>query len=263
MPDSTEPHSQVWTAMAWDGKKSLLAPDLHFNRLFKHSKILGIEINNDLPRIIHDRLEKQIESENLNGLNCEIPFLIKIIVEKSGKESIKIRRNKNWRDDPLQAISMNLPDFELPILGTKHGNWQPYDEARKQAISHDSDIALLFRNDILIDGDYCLPLILDNDGIAYHPSNIDGALDSVTLELLRNDVEELGIPIRSAKINLKMLSRASELIVIGSGMGVCSVGSIDGTPIGKQKGKLYQVAREVWLNKLNNDWLNWDFLREL
>ena len=96
MSDSTEPHSQVWTAIAWDGKKSLLAPDLHFNRLFKHSKILGIEINNDLPRIIHDRLEKQIESENLNGLNCEIPFLIKIIVEKSGKESIKIRRNKNW-----------------------------------------------------------------------------------------------------------------------------------------------------------------------
>ena len=263
MPNSAEPHSQVWTAMAWDGKKSILAPDLHFNRLFRHSQILGIEINDDLPKIILNKLEKQDQFENLDELNYEIPFLVKIIIKKDGEIFIQTRKNKHWQDDPLQAISMKLPDFELPILGTKHGNWQPYDEARKQAINHDSDIALLFKNNLLIDGDYCLPLMLDNDGVAYHPSNADGALDSVTLQLLRNDVEELGIPIRSAKINLKMLSRASELIVIGSGMGVCSVGSIDGTPIGKPKGKLYQVARAVWLNKLNNDWQNWNFLREL
>ena len=263
MPNSAESHSQVWTAMAWDGKKSILAPDLHFNRLFRHSQILGIEINDDLPKIILNKLEKQDQFENLDKLNYEIPFLVKIIVKKDGEIFIQTRKNKHWQDDPLQAISMKLPDFELPILGTKHGNWQPYDEARKQAINHDSDIALLFKNNLLIDGDYCLPLMLDNDGVAYHPSNADGALDSVTLQLLRNDVEELGIPIRSAKINLKMLSRASELIVIGSGMGVCSVGSIDGTPIGKPKGKLYQVARAVWLNKLNNDWQNWNFLREL
>jgi len=263
MSNSAEPHSQVWTAMAWDGKKSVLAPDLHFNRLFRHSQILGIEINDDLPKIILNKLEKQDQFENLDELNYEIPFLVKIIIKKDGEIFIQTRKNKHWQDDPLQAISMKLPDFELPILGTKHGNWQPYDEARKQAINHDSDIALLFKNNLLIDGDYCLPLMLDNDGVAYHPSNTDGALDSVTLQLLRNDVEELGIPIRSAKINLKMLSRASELIVIGSGMGVCSVGSIDGTPIGKPKGKLYQVARAVWLNKLNNDWQNWNFLREL
>tara|TARA_A200000159_G_scaffold7417_1_gene6472 strand:+ start:30 stop:821 length:792 start_codon:yes stop_codon:yes gene_type:complete len=263
MPNSAEPHSQVWTAMAWDGKKSVLAPDLHFNRLFRHSQILGIEINDDLPKIILNKLEKQDQFENLDELNYEIPFLVKIIIKKDGEIFIQTRKNKHWQDDPLQAISMKLPDFELPILGTKHGNWQPYDEARKQAINHDSDIALLFKNNLLIDGDYCLPLMLDNDGVAYHPSNVDGALDSVTLQFLRNDVEELGIPIRSAKINLKMLSRASELIVIGSGMGVCSVGSIDGTPIGKPKGKLYQVARAVWLNKLNNDWQNWNFLREL
>jgi branched-subunit amino acid aminotransferase/4-amino-4-deoxychorismate lyase len=263
MPNSAEPHSQVWTAMAWDGKKSVLAPDLHFNRLFRHSQILGIEINDDLPKIILNKLEKQDQFENLDELNYEIPFLVKIIIKKDGEIFIQTRKNKHWQDNPLQAISMKLPDFELPILGTKHGDWQPYDEARKQAINHDSDIALLFKNNLLIDGDYCLPLMLDNDGVAYHPSNADGALDSVTLQLLRNDVEELGIPIRSAKINLKMLSRASELIVIGSGMGVCSVGSIDGTPIGKPKGKLYQVARAVWLNKLNNDWQNWNFLREL
>ena len=193
MPNSAEPHSQVWTAMAWDGKKSVLAPDLHFNRLFRHSQILGIEINDDLPKIILNKLEKQDQFENLDELNYEIPFLVKIIIKKDGEIFIQTRKNKHWQDDPLQAISMKLPDFELPILGTKHGNWQPYDEARKQAINHDSDIALLFKNNLLIDGDYCLPLMLDNDGVAYHPSNTDGALDSVTLQLLRNDVEELGL----------------------------------------------------------------------
>jgi branched-subunit amino acid aminotransferase/4-amino-4-deoxychorismate lyase len=261
--NTAEPHSHVWTAMAWDGKKSLLAPDLHFNRLLRHSKILGIEIEDDFLIIIHNKLEKQIQFNNLDILNYEIPFLIKFIFQKNGDISLIIRRNKYWHDNPLRAISMKLPNFELPILGTKHGNWEPYNDARRLAISHDSDLALLFNNDLLIDGDHCTPLMLDSDGIAYHPSNLDGALDSVTLELLKNGIEESGIPIRSAKINLKMLSRASELIVIGSGMGICPVGSIDGTLIGNPKGKLYQIAREVWLNKLNNDWSNWDTLREL
>jgi len=263
MSASANPSSEVWTAMAWDGKRSFLAPDLHFNRLLKHSQILGIEVADDLPSMVLSELEKQTSFNPSNGTNKEIPFLIKIIVEKNGNISIQIRENKHWKDDPLKAISMMLPNFELPILGTKHGDWQPYNNAREQALSHDSDIALLFKNNLLIDGDHCIPLMLDIDGVAYHPSNVDGALDSVTLELLRNDIEKLGIPIRSAKINLNMLSRATELIVMGSGMGVCPVGSIDGTLIGKPKGKLYQIARDVWLNKLNNDWLNWDFLREL
>ena len=98
--------------------------------------------------------------------------------------------------------------------------------------------------------------MLDNDGIAYHPKHSDGALDSITLEQLREDMELLGIPIRGAKISLKMLLRASELIVLGSGMGVCSVGTIDGTKIGMPKGKLYEIAREVRLNKLKNGWSN-------
>ena len=76
MPNSAEPHSQVWTAMAWDGKKSVLAPDLHFNRLFRHSQILGIEINDDLPKIILNKLEKQDQFENLDELNSIIDLFL-------------------------------------------------------------------------------------------------------------------------------------------------------------------------------------------
>ena len=256
MPDSTDPSLEVWTTMAYDGNKSLLAPYLHFNRLLKHSQILGIDVNVDLSKIVFEELGKMPNIEDYNKLNEEIPFLVKLKVNREGIISLEMRKNNLWTDNPLQAISMMAPDFELPILGTKHGDWQTYENAREQAINHNSDIALFFKDNFLIDGDHCMPLMLDNDGIAYHPKHSDGALDSITLEQLREDMELLGIPIRGAKISLKMLLRASELIVLGSGMGVCSVGTIDGTKIGMPKGKLYEIAREVWLNKLKNGWSN-------
>ena len=57
-----------------------------------------------------------------------------------------------------------------------------------------------------------------------------------------------------------MILRSSEMIVLGSGIGVCSIGKIDDTTIGKPKGKLFQIAKEIWLNKLE---LNWQSIEDL
>jgi len=45
MPD---PRSAVWSAIAWDGARSLLAADMHFARISRHAAVLGIEAPDDL-----------------------------------------------------------------------------------------------------------------------------------------------------------------------------------------------------------------------
>ena len=100
-------------------------------------------------------------------------------------------------------------------------------------------IYLLFDGDILVDGDRCMPILLDNDGIAYYPTPSKGALDSVTLEQIEK-ASSAGVPVREARLTLPMLLRASEMIVLGSGLGVQALGEIDGRQIGQPNGRLYQ-----------------------
>ena len=78
----------------------------------------------------------------------------------------------------------------------------------------------------------------------------DGALDSVSLQVIKPFLESSGIPVRGAKITLGMITRCSEMIVCGSGMGIKSLGKIDGRKIGNPRGRLYKVASEAWSKRL-------------
>ena len=51
-----------------------------------------------------------------------------------------------------------------------------------------------------------MPILLDNDGVAYYPKPSEGALDSVTLEQIREGIESDGVPIREARLTLPMKS---------------------------------------------------------
>ena len=121
----------------------------------------------------------------------------------------------------------------------------------RRAISNGADIGLLFEDGNLIDGDRCSPLLLDSDGVAYHPRHSDGALDSVSLQVIKPFLESSGIPVRGAKITLGMITRCSEMIVCGSGMGIKSLGKIDDRKIGNPRGRLYKVASEGWSKRLS------------
>ena len=256
MVHAANPTSEVWTAIGWNGTSSLLAADLHFNRLIRHSKILGITLPSDFFKIVFEKIINIQTPEKMNFNELQTPFIVKVTITSNGEISLLPRSNKVWRDLPLNAISMSMPDISTPILGTKHASWHHYLNAIEQAKINGADLSLLFSNNFLIDGDRCTPVILDNDGVAYYPKNSDGALDSVTLEQLRQEIEISGIPIREAKISLDMIMRSSEMIVLGSGIGVGSIGKIDGTIIGKPNGKLFQIAKKAWLNRLKLDWIS-------
>jgi len=176
-------------------------------------------------------------------------YLLIVKVTSEGNILLEGLANRTWPEKPLSAISLSAPIWEDGIRGTKHGDYQPYRDAREVATSNGADIGLLFEDGNLIDGDRCAPLLLDSDGVAYHPRHCDGALDSVSLQVIKPYLESSGIPVRGAKITLGMITRSSEMIVCGSGMGIKSLGSIDGRKIGSPKGRLYSVASEGWAKR--------------
>ena len=247
MPAPADPNSAVWSAMGWDGEKSLVSAELHFSRIRRHAKVLGIGIPDDLEGTVLSSLEGLEHPGEPNVSPDQANFLLIVEVSAEGEIRLEPRTIQKWPDRPLSAVSLLAPNWEEPVRGTKHGDWEPHRAARKAAVENGADLGLLFENEVLIDGDRCAPLLLDNDGVAYHPRNSDGALDSITVQSIKAGIEGAGIPVRSARITLSMILRASEMVVCGSGMGIRAIGEIDGRKIGRPNGPLFTAAHNSWM----------------
>lgn len=247
MPVPADPNSAVWSALGWDGNNSLVSADLHFARIRRHAEILGIDVPVDLSDIVHSKLGDMEHPGEPNDSPDQSEFLLIVEVDKEGQIRMEPLTIQKWPNRSLSAISLAAPKWEQPVRGTKHGDWEPHRQARKIAIDNGADIALLFEDEVLIDGDRCAPLLLDSDGVAYHPRSSDGALDSITVQSIKPGLEGAGIPVRTAKITLSLILRASEMIVCGSGMGIRAIGTIDGRKIGRPRGPLFTAARNSWM----------------
>ncbi len=187
MSGAVDPRSAVWSATGWDGNKSLMAADMHFARIQRHANILGIDIPTDFPNKIFSILDDLEHPGDANPSDDQADFLVSLGVRRNGEIFVEPFVLNTYSENPLAAISLTAPNWEQPVRGTKHGDWGPHKEARITAIENGADLALLFENDILVDGDRCAPLLLDHDGVAYHPKHSDGALDSLTVEQIRRD----------------------------------------------------------------------------
>ena len=106
MVHAANPTSEVWTAIGWNGTSSLLAADLHFNRLIRHSKILGITLPSDFFKIVFEKIINIKTPEKMNFNELQTPFIVKVTITSNGDISLLPRSNKVWRDLPLNAISM-------------------------------------------------------------------------------------------------------------------------------------------------------------
>jgi branched-subunit amino acid aminotransferase/4-amino-4-deoxychorismate lyase len=253
MTENPNPRFEVWSTVAWDGKESLLAASLHFDRMERHAHRLNFSLPENFRRNIFKELTNLDFSAEPIVQEDQPPFLVKISITNEGIISLNPRLNQSW-PNVLKAITVSAPRWNGEIRGTKHGDWKPYFDARKMALENNVDISLLIENNCLIDGDRCMPILLDKDGTAYYPRVENGALDSITLEQIYNCLENSGIPIRPAIITMNLILRAKEMIVIGSGMGIQSLGAIDGRSIGKPRGRLYESAMSCWLSRLSDGW---------
>jgi branched-subunit amino acid aminotransferase/4-amino-4-deoxychorismate lyase len=228
---------------------------MHFDRIHRHATVLGIQTPDNLAKSVFEVLTDLELPGEANDSTDQAAFLVIVGVRSNGEFYVEPVVIRTWPEVPLSAISLAAPTWDEPVRGTKHAEWGPYRDARLTAIENGADIALLFEEDILVDGDRCAPLLLDYDGVAYHPRHSDGALDSVTIEQIRPELEAVGIPVRPVKLTLDMILRASEMVVCGSGMGVRAIGSIDSRTIGTPRGRLFQAATEAWFSRLEVGWI--------
>ncbi len=253
MTNNPDPRYKVWSTVAWDGKASLLAAKLHFDRMERHAHRLNFSLPDNFRKSIFTELSTLTFSKKPVVQQNQPPYLVKIAVTNEGRFSLAPRLNQPW-PSILKAITVSAPIWEGEIRGTKHGDWKPYFDAKKLALENNTDISLLIENNNIIDGDICTPILLDIDDTAYYPRAEDGALDSITLEQIKNCLENYGIRVRPSIISMNLMLRAKEMIVIGSGMGIQSLGEIDGRKIGKPRGLLYKSAMSCWLSRLSDAW---------
>lgn len=249
--DDGDPFSSVFTTLAWDGADKVGFFDFHLQRLSEHANRLRIDLPNDLKSSVLIAMKDISSIENRELMP---PGLISIRLFKDGKITCEGRENQQ-RQPPLAAISQVAPRWSKRVTGCKHGNWKTYDEARINARSAGADIALLTHDGAIIDGDRVSPILLDEDGEAWITEQKSGGIDSITLNVIISGLDQHGIPVNRGIINERMLAKARELIVVGSGIGVARVEELDEQSIGiNEDAELSKAASQILAKALELSW---------
>ena len=223
------PKSAVFTTVrAREGH--LFHIDLHLSRLLRHAKILGIEIPEfDMP-------------PGLEGL-------IRIQVDESGAE---FNSKPFYQEIHMEAegVTVPAPRWTRKVTGTKHGDWGAYRKITTDAFDRGADVALLVHDYCIVDGDRVMPLVLDQDGVVWISGPEFGGVESVTFDVCKPEIEAAGFVISEGRLNERLVARAKEFVLLGTGMGAARLTILDGVDIGDGSDKLQQVC----IRALGEDW---------
>lgn len=223
------PKSSVFTTVrARDGH--LFHLDKHLARLARHGEILGIKIPKiDIPKDLEGLIRISVSDENVSFQTK--PFYQEIHMLAEG-------------------ITVPAPRWTRKVMGTKHGDWEPYREITTKALDAGADVALLVHEFCIVDGDRVMPLVLDEDGVVWISEAKMGGVDSVTFEVCKPAIEEAGFVIQSGRLNERIVARAKEIVLLGTGMGAAKLEILDDTDIGDGSNNLQQVC----IAALGEDW---------
>ena len=223
------PKSAVFTTVrAREGH--LFHIDLHLSRLLRHAEILGIEIPEfDIP-------------PGLEGL-------IRIQVDESGAE---FNSKPFYQEIHMEAegVTVPAPRWTRKVTGTKHGDWGAYRKITTDAFDKGADVALLVHDYCIVDGDRVMPLVLDQDGVVWISGPEFGGVESVTFDVCKPEIEAAGFVISEGRLNERLVARAKEFVLLGTGMGAARLTILDGVDIGDGSDKLQQVC----IRALGEDW---------
>ena len=218
------PKSAVFTTVrARDGK--LFHLDLHLQRLARHAAVLGIEVPDiEIP-------------EGLEGL-------IRIQVDTEG---VSFNSKKFYQEIHMDAegITVPAPRWSRKIMGTKHGDWDAYRQITSEILNKGADVAILVHDYCIIDGDRVMPLILDNDGVVWISDAKLGGVDSVTFDVCKSAIEDSGFIISEGRLNERIVARAKEIVLLGTGMGAARLTVLDDVDIGDGSDNLQKVCIEA------------------
>ncbi len=204
--------------------------DLHLDRLSKHAEILGINISEfEIPLGLEGLIRIQV---NENGVEFNTtPFYQEIHMEAEG-------------------ITLPAPRWTRKINGTKHGDWGPYRDITSRVLACGADVGLLVHEHCIIDGDRVMPLVLDEDGIVWISDSNLGGVDSVTFAVCKSAIKNAGFIISEGRLNERIVARAKEIVLLGTGMGAARLTVLDDVDIGDGTNNLQQVC----INALGSDW---------
>lgn len=223
------PKSAVFTTVRARGG-SLFHLDLHLQRLARHAAVLGIEV----PEISIP--------EGLEGL-------IRIQIDNGG---VSFHSKEFYQEIHMDAegITVPAPRWSRKIMGTKHGDWDAYRQITSEVLNKGADVAILVHDYCVIDGDRVMPLILDNDGVVWISDSKLGGVDSVTFDVCKGAIEDSGFIISEGRLNERLVARAKEIVLLGTGMGAARLTVLDDIDIGDGSDNLQKVCIEA----LGDDW---------
>ena len=204
--------------------------NFHLDRLSRHAEKLGIIIP---------------EFEIPGGLDG----LVRIQVDVNGAQFTTKPIYQEIHMD-AEGITAPAPRWTRKVSGTKHGDWDAYRKITTDAFSKGADVALLVHEHCIIDGDRVMPIVLDEDGVVWISGPEFGGVDSVTYDVCKPHIEKSGFVISEGRLNERLVARAKEVVLLGTGMGAARLTVLDDVDIGDGSSFLQQVCIEA----LGDDW---------
>ena len=245
-----KPRSAVFTTVLWNGASKIADLDEHLARLIRHAKRLRI----NLPKDTRRRLASKLNELTDKTLQTQLLNITYNVADRDFV--ITPRRLPKLRNCELHAMTMPMKGWLGEVTGTKHGDWQMYLDAKTEAQENGADIALFVDEYSIIDSDRASLIVIDDDGVAY-VTNSAKSVHGVTLQILIDGLNHMGVPLSYAKLNERLVARCSEVIAVGVGVGCCRILTIDGEKVGSDNAVIYPV----FLNYLaqhysnSNNWI--------
>jgi branched-subunit amino acid aminotransferase/4-amino-4-deoxychorismate lyase len=224
------PRDAVFTTVLLNESGAVADWTLHQQRLERHAQRLRIHLPDTAP--------------TLSGLPEGKGWrLARISCTSTHAEWVVEVRRLAFRDEAIEAITCPAPRWNDRTNGCKHGDWGPYLQAQQAAERAGCDAALLIHDHAIVDGDRATPLVLDEDGTVWMASETEGGVDGITAAVLLRALPEHGFPVVRGKLNERTVARCEELVLVGTGIGVCRVNTLDGEPLGKSTALSEQCQR--------------------
>ena len=153
----------------------------------------------------------------------------------------------------VDAITAPAPRWAGRVTGTKHGAWGWAAEAAAQGEAMGADAVLLVHEHRIVDERRSTPLLLDDDGVVWAAQEDDGGVDSVTLRTLLPSLAAAGLPVQRGHLNERRVARATAMVLVGTGLGVASVDTVDGVPFVSPSSRLFEVCSDAYERHINDD----------
>tara|TARA_B100000287_G_scaffold261873_1_gene246416 strand:- start:635 stop:1384 length:750 start_codon:yes stop_codon:yes gene_type:complete len=213
------PRSEVFTTVLVNEHGAVADWTAHRQRLTEHAKRLRIELPDKPPSIT---AESEQAGWRLARISCA-----------AGDAAWQVqKRSLAFRDEAIDAITVPAPRWNERTNGTKHGDWMAYLTAAEAAANAGCDAALLVHDYAIVDADRGTPMVLDEDGTVWMSPSTDGGVDSITAAVLESLLPNAGLPVVKGRLNERTVARCAEMVVVGTGMGVCRINGLDGETIG-------------------------------